>query len=189
MITHAQVRSLPRNRGKVVNLAKEAYPIWFEKYKYKYTYKEFLNVWKIICDDLHTCIGEERDGVKLPHSLGELYLGYIPTSLKNKKEHFKKIQNYNPEFKPYDRIIKLIYGTNCRRYIMEKADFWYFTPCRVFKNKYKEYIKQYPARYKISQEKRRGTATNMNRFFKRLELTKQMDEELKSLKYNLNTYL
>lgn len=189
MITHAQVRSLPRNRYNGVNIVKESYDIWFEKYKYKYTYKEFLNVWKIICSDLYDCIGEERDGVKLPHSLGEFYLGYIPTSLKSKKNHFKKIQSYNPSFRPYDKIVKLIYGTNNRKYIMEKADFWYFSPCRIFKNKYKEFIKENSARYKISQEKKRGNVTNMNRFFKRLELTKKMDEELKSLKYNLNTYL
>ena len=71
---------------------------------------------------------------------------------------------------------------------MEKADFWSFTPCRNFKNKYKEYIKEYPERYKMSQEKRRGTTTNMNRFFKRLEITKETKKKLDDLKYKLNIY-
>lgn len=188
MITHAQVRSLPRNREKGVSLTKEAYDIWYEKYKYKLSYQQFLDVWKKVCEDLYECVGEERDGVKLPHGLGELYLGYIPTSLETKKDHFKKIGNYNPTFRPYARIMKLIYAVNNRKYIMEKADFWSFTPCRNFKNKYKEYIKEYPERYKMSQEKRRGTTTNMNRFFKRLELTKELKKELDKMKSNLNIY-
>jgi hypothetical protein len=188
MITHSQVRSLPRIRTSGINLVKESYDIWYEKYKYKYSYKEFTGIWKLITDDLYTCIGEERDGVKLPHSLGELYLGYIPTSLENKKEHYSKISKYNPDFKPYARIIKLIYGTNHRKYIMEKADFWYFKPCRQFKNSYKEFIMSYPERYKVSQEKRRGTVTNINRFFKLLELNKQEKKGLDNLKSNLNIY-
>lgn len=187
MITHAQVRSLPRIRLKSVNLVKEAYAIWYEKYKYKYTYAEFFKVWQVIVKDYYDCIGEERDGVKLPH-LGEFYLGYIPTSLRNKREHFKKIQGYNPEFKPYAKIIKLIYGTNQRKYIMEKSDFWYFKPDRQFKIDYKKYIIDHPERYKVSQEKRRGSATDFNRFFKKLELRKEALKQIQTLKSNLNLY-
>jgi len=188
MITHAQVRSLPRNREKGINLVKEAYDIWYEKYKYKFTYQQFLKIWEAICKDMYECVGEERDGVKLPHGLGEFYLGYIPTSLENKKSHFNKISKYSPEFKPFSKIIKLIYGTNHRKYIMEKADFWYFKPCRNFKNSYKIYIKNHPERYKISQEKKRGSVTNINRFFKRLEVQKELNKELDSMKSNLNIY-
>ena len=157
MITHAQVRSLPRIRGSKINLVKEAYEIWYEKYKYKYTYKQFEDIWKLIYQDLYECVGEERDGVKLPHCLGEFYIGTIPTSLKLKKTHFHKIQNYNPEFRPYDKI-------------------------------YKEFIKEYPNRYKISQEKKRGNVTNINKFFKLFEITKELKSQLDSLKYNLNIY-
>jgi len=188
MITHAQVRSLPRIRGSKINLVKEAYEIWYEKFKYKYTYKQFEDIWKLVYQDLYECVGEERDGVKLPHCLGEFYIGTIPTSLKSKKVHFHKIQNYNPAFRPYDKIFKLIYGTKNRKYIMEKADFWYFVPTRAFKNKYKEFIREFPNRYKISQEKKRGNVTNINRFFKLFEITKELKKEVDSLKYNLNIY-
>jgi hypothetical protein len=40
----------------------------------------------------------------------------------------------------------------------------------------------------MSQEKRRGTTTNMNRFFKRLEITKETKKKLDDLKYKLNIY-
>lgn len=188
MITHSQIRSLPRNREKGINLVKEAYDIWYKEYKYKYTYKQYMDIWKIIAKDLYKCVGEERDGVKLPHSIGELYIGYIPTSLDSKKSYFKNIGNYNPNFKPYAKILKLIYGVNNRKYIMEKADFWYFTPCRRFKDVYKQYIKNTPEIYKISQEKRRGNTTRINRFFKRLEIDKEETDKINDLKYKLNTY-
>lgn len=139
-------------------ISKELYDAWRKQTGYKITITEFRRIWRLIAKEYINEIIEEKDGAKLGASIGDLYIGYVPspkhkpidynTSLElGKKVHF---QNWNSNGK----LGKIIYGTRGRKYIYRLYKFWSFKACRTFKQQVNTALREHPERYKNSIEKR-----------------------------------
>lgn len=153
-------RKAPRfNNRKYRNniLSKELYKKWKSQNEIDISFLEFKQYWKLIADKFREKIVEERDGVKLPVGLGDMYIGYIPNrpaaiNHTLSAQYGKPIKYENWETS--GKLAKIIWGTLDRKYIFKMATMWNFTAIRPFKSQVVTALKDNPARYKNTLEKR-----------------------------------
>lgn len=148
--------STRRYRKNIID--EKIYIAWKEKYNQILSFIEFKDIWEIIALDITEEILQEKDGIKLPNGLGEIYIGYVPSftktiiDYKTSREYNKLIRHENWESR--GKLGKIIYGSNGRKYPFKLSGWWGFTACRNFKIAVVHALKTYPERYKNSIEKR-----------------------------------
>lgn len=139
-------------------ISEELYIKWKEQTGLELSFQEFKNIWNLIGDAITDGVTEERDGVALGASTGDLYIGYVPTKkrpidYKVSLQYEKAIKHEN--WNSSNKVGKIIYGTHDRKYIYRLSAWWAFKASRLFKNKVSAALTAYPQRYKNTIEKRK----------------------------------
>lgn len=138
---------------------KELYNKWKnsnDSYK-EINFLTFKNYCYKILEAITNLISEERDGVRLPEGIGDIYLGYILYG--NKKTNFSESKKYNLNVKfenwhTNGKSGKIIFGTKNRKYINHSSKLWSFVGSTNFKNLAHNSFLKNPERYKNSIERR-----------------------------------
>lgn len=147
----------PRKYRKNV-VSQELYKKWKTQTESDLTFSQFKKIWEYIAEEYINTILEERDGAKLGNGMGDLYIGYIKNVKKDivdynlSKQYNKTIKHENWE--TGGKFGKLIYGVTGRKYIYKTHQFWKFKGCRNFTRLISKTLKEFPARFKHSIEKR-----------------------------------
>lgn len=136
-------------------VSKELYDEWVKETGYKSTLDEFKRIWDSIAIKIRSKVISERDGVRLPSGLGDIYIGYTkckrrPIDYKTSKELGKIIyfENWNTD----GRLGKIIYGTSGRPYMYRLCKYWGFIPHTNFKDECTNALQTNPDNYKNSIE-------------------------------------
>ena len=152
----------PRYREKVLGLLnaelinefKNKHPIYskIDNNKFKKIIKLFNErIWKEVI--------ENRDGVKLPDSLGYLFIGTCPaaksvnTDYALSKQYGKVLQNRN--LKTDGKIAKIFYTNLSTKYRFKNRDLWQFQAVRQFKRTVAKTYPEYWPKYIVMESKRR----------------------------------
>lgn len=139
-------------------VSKELYEKWKIESGYDITFKEFRSIWDKLAAKYVQNVIEEKDGVRLGASVGDIYIGFIPQKKTKAIDYATSLELGKPVYfqnwHSNGKIGKIIYGTRKRKYIYRLAAFWAFTACRNFKNLAVKAMKENPERYKNSIEKR-----------------------------------
>ena len=144
----------PRHRPKTLNIINgDLFKKFLEKYpEYKeHDYEEFKNILYTFNEALCSTAIEHRDGVELPESLGNIFIG---TCWKPKRRNlnFGKSSQYEKALTNHNhdtdgKICKIFYTNYQNKYRFTNRVMWMFQGCRDFKRtlskEYRENWKRY----------------------------------------------
>lgn len=140
-------------------VTEELWKEWKEKTGRTESFKEFRDVWHKIATNIVDNIVEERDGIRLPKGIGDMYLGFLPGSKKQFIDYQESLKYgkhiWHENWDTNQKAGKIIYGTRHRKYLHKLAGWWAFTACRNFKKRAVQAFKDNPTRYKNSIERRK----------------------------------
>jgi hypothetical protein len=140
-------------------LSKEIYKQWKQKSGSSLSFIEFKKRWKLIAAELTKQVIEERDGVQLPHGLGNIHIAFVPgmlakpVDIKATREAGKVI--YHQNWHTDRKVGKIVYTHGDYRYAHRLAGFWHFMGCRNFTRSVSKALSTYPHRYKNIYKKER----------------------------------
>lgn len=130
----------PRYRAEAYNMLnkdffkrfKEAFP----KYKHLEE-KELRKIVKVFNELVYETVINNRDGVKLPNTIGWLFIGTC-ISTKKKNIDFGKSKKYgvtvtNKNWDSDGRLAKIFFSNYAPKYKMKNREYWAFEACRNFK--------------------------------------------------------
>ncbi len=128
---------------KLINEFKDKYPIYS-----KIDNNKIKNIIKIFNERIWKEVIENRDGVKLPDSLGYLFIGTCPaaksvnTDYALSKKYGKVLQNKNWETD--GKVAKIFYTNYSTKYRFRNRELWQFNAVRQFK---RAVAKSYPEKW------------------------------------------
>ena len=126
----------------------------FPAYK-NITSKEFRNILKAFNQNvINECI-ENREGVKLPESLGTIFIGTCAPPKKYNLNHkllsTQGISSYHKNWETDGHTCKIFFTSYSEKYKYQFRDYWVFIPHRYFKRKVsKEYVKNWTMYCKVN---------------------------------------
>ncbi len=139
-------------------VSKELYEEWKESTGYRQDFSFFKQVWAKIAEKIIQKTLEERDGVRLGGSIGDLYVGIIPKT-KRRPIDYKLSKElgqivYHENWNTNGKLGKIIYGTNGRPAMYRLCKYWWFIPNTRFKEHCVQKLRENPERYKHSIERK-----------------------------------
>ena len=154
-----------RNTDNQIDLIKEAFKVWKEKYKEERNsdwlihdnpaqLNEFRKVWSLIMAEMYKELENNRNGVQLLYFLGDLYIGEIKNNTKQRK--FNSIMNgdkiYYKSLNKLGSKGKLIHSIG-KKNSYKNHELFKFKPCRKLERLVKAIFLKKPSFFKEDQEK------------------------------------
>jgi len=175
----------PRFRPAVYNAMNEDFFNRFRKKHPKYKNlrdPELRRILKTFNTVLYETVVDYRDGVKLPHNIGWLFVGSCKGS-KKKNVDYAKSNKYgvlvtNKNWDSDGRLAKIIFTSYAPKYKMKNREYWGFIACRDFK---RLVAKTYPENwnmYRAIDPTKKIKELYSKQYYKDL-LKKQTNEALK----------
>ena len=148
--------SAPRYRPEVHNILKKEFFESFKKQHPKYKNLDNVEMRKVIKNFnkfLFQKVIDTRDGVRLPESIGWLFIGTCQKS-KKKNIDFAKSKEYgvkvtNKNWASDGKLAKIFFTNYATKHKIKNREFWSFVACREFK---RAVAKSYPENWNMYVE-------------------------------------
>jgi hypothetical protein len=143
----------PRFRPEIHTILNKEFFDSFKKKHPKYKNldnKDLRKVIKIFNDQICATVIDNRDGIKLPESIGWLFIGSCQQSKKENVDYAKSnkygVAVSNKNWETDGKLAKIFFTSYALKHKMKNREFWKFVACRDFK---RAVAKTYPENWNM----------------------------------------
>lgn len=143
----------PRFRPEIHTILNKEFFDSFKKKHPKYKNlenKDLRKIIKIFNDQICATVIDNRDGIKLPESIGWLFIGSCQQSKKENVDYAKSnkygVAVSNKNWETDGKLAKIFFTSYALKHKMKNREFWKFIACRDFK---RAVAKTYPENWNM----------------------------------------